>query len=357
MPESTDTVRARKRPDESATQTTAPAIASPDALSRSTPRTRCADAAALTANIATRTAAVVTPTPLPPLVSRPACHALGQQSQRNSQRHVQCRHQHGEHDRPGRIRTRRPPQIDGERRDGSNAAEYEPEAPGGVLPGLQVSVVLAPLRHARTVRAASTGLEPDVLEHFDRLRVRLPVDDDLGEVGPGARRFGAAAESAPTTATSTAAARVWRASLAAESAATASTALRREQRRHEGPLHAVDPRRLRSLARAERASERVGDRHLHVIGRRLEVIADRRTARRVLSDEHLLPADVRAVGEIGDPRDGWPRREDVDVLRLDFGRELLERRNVVGDPDAPSVRGDDDVALRGVDEDVVGPHG
>src|SRR6185312_7743757 len=208
----------------------------------------------------------------------------------------------------------------------------------------------------RTLWAASTGFEPDVLEHLNRLRVRLTVDDDLGHVGPGPRRF-TATEPAATAATAT---RVWRAALAAlaaeSTAAAATAALRSEQRQDERPLHAVDPRRLRTLARTERAAERVGDRHLHVVGRRLEVIADRRAARRVLADEHFLAADVRTVGEIGDPGDGGPRREDVDVLRLHLRGELLERRNVVGDPDAPPVRRDDDVALRRVDEDVVGAH-
>ncbi len=86
--------------------------------------------------------------------------------------------------------------------------------------------------------------------------------------------------------------------------------------------------------------------------RRRQVVVDRRAARRVLADEHLLAADLLAalpIVEVGD------RRTDVEehrVLRR-RRRELLQRRDVVGDPDAAPVRRDDQVVVARMDQDVV----
>ena len=43
----------------------------------------------------------------------------------------------------------------------------------------------------------------------------------------------------------------------------------------------------------------------------LEVVVDRRSARRVLADEILLAADVRIVREVSDVRDRRTRREQI----------------------------------------------
>ena len=55
-------------------------------------------------------------------------------------------------------------------------------------------------------------------------------------------------------------------------------------------------------------------------------------------------------------RDRRPDVEQVHVLRLQLLRPLLQRRDVVRYPDAPAVRGDNQVVVTRVNEDVVGAH-
>src|SRR5918996_6073112 len=83
---------------------------------------------------------------------------------------------------------------------------------------------------------------------------------------------------------------------------------------------------------------------------------NRRSARRVLPNEHLLPAHLLATLLIVQIRH---RRTDVEKIRLrglHLRRPLLQRRDVVRDPDAPAMRGDDEVIVTGMDEDVVGAY-
>ncbi len=123
-------------------------------------------------------------------------------------------------------------------------------------------------------------------------------------------------------------------------------------------MDAVDARSIRRRRSAERPAAAVHDRHLHVAARgRLQVVVDRRAARRVFTDEQLLPAGVLPALLIVEVRNRRTHVEDRRVLRLHGGRELLQRRDVVGDVDAASVRRHDQVAVARVHEDVVGAYG
>ena len=69
-----------------------------------------------------------------------------------------------------------------------------------------------------------------------------------------------------------------------------------------------------AVERADHAAVDVGDRDLDVAARRrLQVVVDRRAARRVLADEDLLPADLLVVLLIVQLRD---RRTDVEQRRV-----------------------------------------
>ena len=78
---------------------------------------------------------------------------------------------------------------------------------------------------------------------------------------------------------------------------------------------------------------------------------------RVLAAEVLVAADGDALGRVLPPGHGWSGREQGDVGRRDRVGHLLERADVVDDPDAPAVRPDDEVVVARVHEDVVDPHG
>src|SRR5437899_1044315 len=99
--------------------------------------------------------------------------------------------------------------------------------------------------------------EPPIRDDADRLGELLPADVEGDDVGAGVDRLTAAA--APSAAT-----------------AAAATLIGSSRRiRREVPQHAVDAVLLRAVDRADYASVDVGDRDLHVTGRRgLQVVAD-----------------------------------------------------------------------------------
>src|SRR5262249_9876627 len=110
---------------------------------------------------------------------------------------------------------------------------------------------------------------PDVLEHDDRLGDRLAAGRERDRIGP---RFHAATTPAAAT-------------TAATTAATA-TALAPGLSRGEVPVDAVDPGVLRPIDRPHGPARGILDREAHVAARRrLQVVADRRPALRVLADE------------------------------------------------------------------------
>ena len=108
---------------------------------------------------------------------------------------------------------------------------------------------------------------------------------------------------------------------------------------------------------ADHAAGDVGDGDLHVAGRRaLQVVADGRARRRVLAAEVLAAARGDALRDVVAPRHRRPRCEQRDVGRRGLVGQLLERGDVVDDPDAPAVRADDQVVVARVHEDVVDAH-
>src|SRR6185312_13520419 len=161
-------------------------------------------------------------------------------------------------------------------------------------------------------------VHPDILEDGDRLGVVVAVHGELGGVGAGGdRRRGAASAAARTPAaaasvTGEVARRVAAASAdstatdTATAAATFRGAVSCDHWRNERPLHAMNARRGRTGAGADRAAARVGDRELDVArGRRAQVVADRRAARGIRAVEALVTAFVgvgAVVEQIGNCR-------------------------------------------------------
>src|SRR6185437_5855338 len=126
---------------------------------------------------------------------------------------------------------------------------------------------------------------------------------------------------------------------AATAATAATAAARRQHRRDERPLHAVNAARRGALRRAQGAPDWIDDRYGDVArDRRLEVIADRRAARRVFANEALVAADIGIGAIVEQVGDGPPNGEQRDILRRDGRRELLERSDVVGNPETAAVR-------------------
>ena len=127
---------------------------------------------------------------------------------------------------------------------------------------------------------------PDIIEHRDRLRVIFAADRQFCRIH--ARRDSRVGRTT-ATAGGAAAARVCRAATRASPTSRAA-----KRRRDERPLNAVNARRRRCRRRAQCTARGIDDRELHVARRRrLEVIADRRTARWVGSDEVLVASQVR----------------------------------------------------------------
>ncbi len=98
-----------------------------------------------------------------------------------------------------------------------------------------------------------------------------------------------------------------------------------------------------------------GDLHLVLLAGRLQEEVDHRAVGRVGTEEKL-PACGAFVG----PR--APHRGGANVEELEVGGshrvvQLLERRDVVEDPDGAAVGAEDQVVFARVDEDVVHRHG
>src|ERR1051326_1462666 len=76
---------------------------------------------------------------------------------------------------------------------------------------------------------------------------------------------------------------------------------------------------------------------------------------RVLRRYHLLTASAAAAKAATEARAILiPRLEEMCVAGQHLRRELLERRDVVHDPERPAVRGDDEIAL--LEREIVDRH-
>ncbi len=90
------------------------------------------------------------------------------------------------------------------------------------------------------------------------------------------------------------------------------------------------------------------------IGLRLrQVVADRRAIGRVLPEERLVGDEAAIVGRVELHAAAHVEQERIGLHRL---RLLLQRRDVVEDPDAAAVRGDDHVVVARVNDDLVNRH-
>src|SRR5690242_3404411 len=146
----------------------------------------------------------------------------------------------------------------------------------------------------KTLQCDLAFVQPDVLEHGERFRVRLAGHCERHDIGTGIDRGGDAAASAAKAAACT------------------------KRLGTEIPVHAVDALVLRPVERSNGFAGRVRDRDLHVAARGgLEVIADHRPALRVLADERFLTAGLLTTLPVGQIRDRRPDVEQHDVLGPD----------------------------------------
>ncbi len=126
----------------------------------------------------------------------------------------------------------------------------------------------------------------------------------------------------------------------------------------EIPHHAIDARLFRAVHLAHDFSGAVGDGDAHLIffvGLALQVVVDDCAVRRIRPEKHLLPGIGAAIRDA--PFGRRTQVEEMQVFRGDRIGPLLERCDVVEDPDRSSVGAEDQVVFAGVDGDVVDRNG
>ena len=123
-------------------------------------------------------------------------------------------------------------------------------------------------------------------------------------------------------------------------------------------MPSIRPRMMRDL-KGDRASWRVGEVE---VDRRVVPELRRRIAWRALLDGQWIPSHEQFVSTGSPPADALPLGGDAILEQVDVGREdivaqLLERRDVIENPDTSSVRRRDEVAVARVDDQIVHRNG